>query len=128
MYEVFLSLLERDGLTVADVSRATGIGQSTLSNWKARRNLLSAKNAQIIADFFGVSVDYLMTGKETPKESTSGKVYYFSDETAEIAQDIYGNPDLHWLHKNTKKMPPEDLAALKTMVSALLRKEHGEDG
>ena len=60
MYAVFLQLLIETGKTVADVSRETGIGQSTFSNWKKRNNLLSAKNAKILADYFGVTVDYLM--------------------------------------------------------------------
>lgn len=63
MYAVFKELLKRKGVTVADVSRATGINQSTLSNWKVRNNLLSGKNAQKVADYFGVTVDYLMTGE-----------------------------------------------------------------
>lgn len=64
MYEIFEQLLQSSGFTAADVCKATGIGQSTISNWKNRRNLISGKNAQLIADFFHVSVDFLMTGKE----------------------------------------------------------------
>ena len=127
MYEVFLKLLTDSGVSVSDVCKATGINQSTLSNWKARNNLLSAKNAKLIASYFGVSVDYLMTGKDTPKESTSGKVYYFNDEAAEIAQDIYNDPDLRWIFHSVKKLPPEDLLALKTMAEALRRKERSDD-
>lgn len=87
MYERFLELLQKKGVTVADVCKATGINQSTLSNWKTRRNLLSMKNAQKIADYFEVSVDYFMTGTLSPMESSSGKTYYFNDETAAAAQD-----------------------------------------
>ena len=83
MYETFLKLLEEKGVTVADVCRATGINQSTLSNWKVRKNLLSMKNAQLIADYFEVSVDYLLSGKGVPKESSEGKVFYFDNEGME---------------------------------------------
>lgn len=65
MYEIFEQLLQKFGVTTADVCKATGIGQSTMSNWKNRRNLISGKNAQLIADYFGVSIDYLMTGEES---------------------------------------------------------------
>lgn len=64
MYEVFLMLLAKSGLNAADVSRATGIPETTLSNWK-RRGRCGIKNGQKIADFFGVSLDYLMTGKDS---------------------------------------------------------------
>ena len=59
MYSIFERLLQERGLTVADVCRATGIRQSTMSNWKKRNNNLTPKNAKLVADFFGVSVDYL---------------------------------------------------------------------
>ena len=67
MYSIFEELLNEQGITVADVSRGTGIRQSTLSNWKKRNNLITGKNAILIANFLGVSVDYLMgrTDKRT---------------------------------------------------------------
>ena len=119
MYSIFESLLELHHVTVADVSRATGINQSTLSNWKKRNNLISGKNAQKIADFFGVSVDYLMTGSE-PQE------YYFSKETAKAAQEIFQNPELRLLFDEARDADPEDLKTVHQMLLALKRKENGE--
>ena len=64
MYEIFEQLLQKFCVTTYQVSKATGISQSTFSNWKNRRNLLSADKAKLIADYFGVTLDYLMTGIE----------------------------------------------------------------
>lgn len=64
MYEVFEQLLQKFGVTTYQVSKATGIAQSTFSSWKNRKNLISGEKAKIIADYFGITVDYLMTGKE----------------------------------------------------------------
>ena len=61
-------LLQKNGVTTYQVAKATGISQSTFSNWKSRRNLLSPDKAKLIADYFGVSVDYLMKGQEASKE------------------------------------------------------------
>ena len=122
MYEVFEQLLQKFGVTTADVCKATGIGQSTMSNWKSRRNLLSGKNAQLIADYFGVSVDYLMTGKE--KEG--GERYYLNDETSEIAQEIFENKELRLLFDAAKDAQPEDLQTVHQMLLALKRKERGD--
>lgn len=122
MYEVFEQLLQKFGVTTADVCKATGIGQSTMSNWKSRRNLLSGKNAQLIADYFGVSVDYLMTGKE--KEG--GEKYYINDETASIAQEIFDNKELRLLFDAAKDAQPDDLQTVHQMLLALKRKERGD--
>ena len=122
MYEVVEQLLQKLGVTTADVCKATGIGQSTMSNWKSRRNLISGKNAQLIADYFGVSVDYLMTGKE--KEG--GEKYYINDETASIAQEIFDNKELRLLFDAAKDAQPDDLQTVHQMLLALKRKERGD--
>ena len=122
MYEVFEQLLQKFGVTTADVCKSTGIGQSTMSNWKSRRNLISGKNAQLIADYFGVSVDYLMTGKE--KEG--GEKYYLNEETSQIAQEIFDNKELRLLFDAAKDAPPEDLQTVHQMLLALKRKERGD--
>ena len=70
MYEVFEQLLQKYGVTSYKVSKETGVTQTSLSNWKSGRNTPSTKTLQKIADYFGVSVDYLMTGKEEPKEKS----------------------------------------------------------
>jgi len=63
MYEKFLALLEERNLTVAEVSRATGIPFSTLSMWKSRRDTgakLSLENAAKLAEYFGVPIEYFV--------------------------------------------------------------------
>lgn len=121
MYEVFEQLLQKFGVTTADVCKATGIGQSTMSNWKNRRNLISGKNAQLIADYFGVSVDYLMTGKE--KEG--GETYYLNEETRDMAQKIFEHKELRMLFDAAQDASPEDLETVHSMLLALKRKEQG---
>jgi len=59
MYEKFEELLKENNVTVAEVSKATGIRQSTLSNWKRRKGNLNVVNTQKIADFFGVTTKEL---------------------------------------------------------------------
>ena len=91
MWEIFERLCRDNGVTSADVSRATGIGQSTLGNWKKRRNILNAKAAQKIADYFGVSLQYLITGEDTG----ASEVVVPSDRVAsDIATIIHDNPVL----------------------------------
>lgn len=71
MYEIFEQLLRKYGLSAYKVSKETGITQSTLSDWKRGRSTPKTENMKKIADYFGVTVDYLMTGKEKPKEKAS---------------------------------------------------------
>jgi len=68
MYEIFVKLLEKYGVTAYKVSKATGIAGSTFSDWKSGRSTPKQDKLQKIADYFGVTVEYLMTGKEKAKE------------------------------------------------------------
>ena len=123
MYEIFAKLLKAKGCTAYQVSKATGIAQSTLSDWKSGKSVPKADKIQKIADFFDVSADYLMTGEE--KED--GKRYYLNDETAEMAQRLFENRDLRVLFDAAKDASPEDLKTTYDMLMALKRKERGEN-
>lgn len=65
MYEIFEQLLQKNNITSYKVAKETGVTQTALSNWKSGRSTPTTKTLQKIADYFGVTIDYLMTGKET---------------------------------------------------------------
>lgn len=65
MYEIFEQLLQKYSVTSYKVSKETGITQTTLSNWKSGRSIPKQPAMQKIANYFGVTIDYLMTGKES---------------------------------------------------------------
>ena len=64
MYEIFEQLLSKYGVTASKVAKETGITTATLSNWKQGKYTPKQDKLQKIADYFGVSLEYLMTGKE----------------------------------------------------------------
>lgn len=64
MYKIFKKLLEINKVSVYKVSKDTGIPYSALSEWKAGRSTPKADKLQKIADYFHVSMEYLMSGKE----------------------------------------------------------------
>lgn len=60
MYKKFEKLKKKKGVTTAEVSRATGIQQSTFSNWKTRNGYLSIENTKKLAEYFGVTIEELL--------------------------------------------------------------------
>lgn len=96
MILLFAQLLEKYNVTPYKVSKETGVAQTTLSDWKRGRSTPKSDNMKKIADYFGVTVDYLMTGKnEQPKEKKNPysdlKGIYLS--YAKEAQDSGIDPD-----------------------------------
>lgn len=64
MYEIFEKLLKDRGITAYRVSKETGVTTATLTSWKQGKYTPKPEKMQKIADYFGVSLSYLMTGKE----------------------------------------------------------------
>lgn len=64
MYEIFEKLLKDSGITAYKVSKETGISTATLTSWKKGNYTPKADKLQKIADYFGVSMEYLLTGEE----------------------------------------------------------------
>lgn len=63
MYEIFSELLQKYGVTPYKVSKDTGVSQSTLSDWKRGISTPKPDKLQKIADYFGVPLSFLLTGK-----------------------------------------------------------------
>lgn len=123
MYEIFSELLQTHGVTPYKVSKETGVSQSTLSDWKRGISTPKQDKLQKIADYFNVSLEYLMTGEE--KEG--GERYYLNDETAQMAQKLFRNKELRVLFDAAQDASPEDLKTTYDMLMALKKKERGTD-
>ncbi len=123
MYEIFSELLQTHGVTPYKVSKETGVSQSTLSDWKRGISTPKQDKLQKIADYFNVSLEYLMTGEE--KEG--GERYYLNDETAQMAQKLFRNKELRVLFDAAQDATPEDLKTTYDMLMALKKKERGTD-
>ncbi len=123
MYSIFEQLLQKYGVSTYKVSKDTGIAQSVFSSWKNGISNPKQDKMQKLADYFNVSLEYLMTGKE--KEG--GETYYLNEETTKIAQDIFENKELRLLFDTARNAEPEDLRTVHDMLLALKRKEQHYD-
>ena len=69
MYDIYQKLLDEHKLKNSDIAKATGISNMTLSAWKRGVSTPKQDKLKKIADYFGVTIDYLMTGEDvTPSE------------------------------------------------------------
>lgn len=58
MYDKIKDLAAKNGVTVSQMLKDTGIPESTLYSMRARGGSLSFEHLKKIADYFGVSLDY----------------------------------------------------------------------
>lgn len=60
MYKKYEALLKKTGKTSYQVSKDTGIAQSTFSDWKAGISNPKVDKLLILSEYFGVSIEYLL--------------------------------------------------------------------
>lgn len=120
-FERYDSLRKENGLTHKAVSEATGISHATLSEWKRGLYTPKTDKLQKIAEYFGVPLDYLLTGHfPTPEESS----HFYTDEDArEFAQFMFENPKYKVLFKASSKVKEEDIAIVKTLLDKFAEDE-----
>lgn len=118
MYETFERLCEKFGVTPYKVGKEIGISTATLSNWKAGRYTPKADKRRKIADYFGVSLEYLDTGIVPEDEH-----YYLDPATRQAAEELRTNKDLRVLFDAARNATPEDLRTAHAVLLALKRKE-----
>lgn len=77
IYERIESLRKSKGLSQGKLEKQLGFSNGSISKWK--NSTPKVERLQKLADFFGVSVEYLMTGKEDEhkeKDNTDLKQKY----------------------------------------------------
>lgn len=65
MYEKFVELLAKHNKTAYQVSKDTGIGENVFSYWKSGRSKPKVDKLKILADYFGVSIEYFLDDTTT---------------------------------------------------------------
>lgn len=128
IYDRYCTLRDQKGVKDATVAAATGITKSTFTDWKTGRSSPKREKLSKIADYFGITLTSLETGKEDEKESAEGDKYYFNNETAEMAQKLFENSNLRVLFDAAQDASPEDLKVAYDMLVALKSKENKQDG
>lgn len=62
MYEKFVELLEKTNKTAYQVSKDTGIATATFTEWKKGTYKPKVDKLKVLADYFGVSIEYFLEG------------------------------------------------------------------
>lgn len=63
-YDIYCALCEKNGLTPSGAASKIGFNRASVTVWKNTGNAPKQDLLLKIADFFGVTTDYLLTGEE----------------------------------------------------------------
>lgn len=93
-------------MTNKTLSEATGLPEGTISRIASGQTKEpTLKTLRLLAKALDCTIDDLQTGGTV-------EPYYLNQETADIAQGIYENPNLRILFDASKNLSPEDIQAV----------------
>ena len=101
--EKIRELCEKNGISFFRLEKELHLGNGTIRAWDQNRPSIDKVDA--VADYFGVSVDYLM-GRNEPTDD--------EDINAMLA-----DPEYRALFKKTAKMSKQDLEFVKRLIDSI---------
>lgn len=119
MYENYCRIRDERGVTDYTVAKETGLSQSVFSDWKKGKSTPKTEKLLRIAQYFGISLDYLVTGQKTPAEA------------AKTAQEPRYSRQVWELLVEAEKATTDDLRATTEMLrrlnayAAMIREQEG---
>lgn len=118
LFERIEELRNSKGISQGKLERELGFSNGSISKWK--NSTPNPERLKKLADYFEVSVEYLMTGEET-------NGYYLNEETAKMAQEMFEDPDMRSLFDMKRNMPPERFKAHMEFMKNLYEQEKGDN-
>lgn len=116
MHEIIDSLLKKRGISGYKMCNDLGLSRSFITELrKGRAKSVKVETAQKIADYFGVSVGYLLGNEQ--KETAPAEAE--ADEMSDILQEFRENPELKTLFSLSKNATPEELRQYINVIKAL---------
>lgn len=125
MYETIEGLCQQNKITVTEMCRELKINRSSLSELKqGRAKSLSADKVVKIANFFGVSTNYIM-GETNVMVEAHNEPIYLDDETRELIDSLRTRPEMKVLFSVSKNVSKEDIEATVEILKRM-KKESEE--
>lgn len=103
---------------------------TTIQKWEMGVSEPSIAKLRELADLFKVDINDMTTkniekSEREPLETSDNDHYYLNDETRQIAQEAFENPELRTLFKVARDIPPERLRAHIEFMKTLKEQERG---
>lgn len=114
-YERIKMLCKEKGVTVTGTEKGLGFARGSLC--KVNTNKPSMEKVQKLANYFDVSVEFLINGKEKSVEEEPH--YYFNEDARDLALFMFENPEYKVLFDASRKVKKEDIEFVKQMIDRI---------
>ena len=99
-------------ISQATLAERLGMSKSTIGMYETGAITPSLEALNAIADFFNVSISYLMGEEDI-------SMYYFDPEVAQMAQEMYERPEMRVLFDASRKATKEDIETVAGILEKM---------
>lgn len=104
-------LRKKGNLTQTELASSLGVSRSSISMYENGEREPDFETLKAISNFFHVDMNFLL-GENHPASTN----YYHNDDIAELAQEIYEDPDKRILFSAARNISKEDMQFVIDMI------------
>lgn len=111
------SWMDVRGKTQADLAKHLNISEAAVSYWLNGTKIPRMDKVDAICSFLLINRDELLAGPSG--EDDVDENYYLNDDSRELVQFLFDNPDYKVLFDASRKVKVEDIAKVKQMIDLM---------
>lgn len=114
-YDRFKALCDAKGVSCNKAAVQIGLSNATPTTWKKRGLTPKGDTLSKIADYFGVTTDYLLTGEQKEKAA----IDVVDDDLQEYLDELRSRPEKRMLFSVTKNATKSQIEAIVKMIEEM---------
>ncbi|HIW72413.1 MAG TPA: helix-turn-helix transcriptional regulator [Candidatus Levilactobacillus faecigallinarum] len=115
---IIKALASKQGLSLKQLAIKLGIGENSIYRWNDKKPTID--KLQLVADFFGVSTDYLLGRTPTPTFTAKDEIDVQKAVT-DLIQGLSNKDSLAFLKNNGEELDEEDAELLRSSLENVAR-------
>ena len=123
LYRKIEDLCKKRGVNVTQMCKESGASRASITDLKmGRKQALSSMTLSKIANYFNVSVDYLIVTEQkekSPSKIGEGKHHIPDEETLKLLELLESRDDIRYLAAASQRATPEHVRATAKMFDEL---------
>lgn len=131
-YDLFCELCQKKGVSPTRATVEIGLSRTIGTKWKTTGATPQGETLSKIADYFGVSVDYLL-GNDQKEKAPAVTVYDEHDniirldnETLDLIDSLRTRPEMKMMFSVSKNATKEDIIKAVKIIEALKDESEGK--
>ncbi|ALL02200.1 Phage transcriptional regulator, Cro/CI family [Streptococcus anginosus] len=120
-FDIVKELCNKQGISINTLEEKVGFSRNSLYSWKNSEPKPS--KLKVVADYFGVSTDYLLGRTDNPKIANDQEKFFFEGKEVDVEQ--LASTAMRF---NGKPLTDQDKKSIQSIIEAFLRSQEGGNG